>query len=92
MKPDADVLVSMSLGKNLLNFNNSWFLDLPTVERLFAGWQLVDRASGPGSECFETGDGFTKDASVDTLPFGDYLLIFLHFRHAPAGQSAPREG
>lgn len=89
MKPDADLLVSMSLGKNLLNFNNSWFLDLPTTERLFSGWQLVDllvdTSSSPLSQNTKSRGRFTKDACVDAMPLGDYRVVFLHFRRAANG-------
>ena len=43
MKPDGEMLVSMCLGRNVLNFNNGWFFDMTTIERLFAGWTVIDR-------------------------------------------------
>ncbi len=32
----------MTLGPNLLAFNNHWSLDLDTILRLFKGWRLKD--------------------------------------------------
>lgn len=94
MKEDADLLVSMSLGKNLLNFNNSWFFDLPTTLRIFAGWRLVDhlvdKASGPLGRGTGAADRFTRDASVDAMPLGEYRVIFLHFRRTAAAERTPQ--
>lgn len=86
MTLDADLIVSMSLGKNLLNFNNSWILDLPTTERLFYGWRLVDHlvdtASSPRIKSAGSINRFTRDANVDDMSNGDYRVVFLHFRRA----------
>jgi SAM-dependent methyltransferase len=83
-KPDADLLLSMSLGKNVLHFNNGWFFDMQTIERIFGAWSLedhlVDREAGPRSINLEPGDRFTKDTSVERMRMGDYRVIFLHFR------------
>lgn len=87
MRPDADLLISMCLGRNILNFNNGWFIDLPTIEKLFANWKLqdylVDQCSSPktGAKAM-AGPRFSADASVDKINIGDYRVIFLHFRRA----------
>ncbi|CAK0754623.1 conserved hypothetical protein [Gammaproteobacteria bacterium] len=88
MKPDGSLIVSMSLGPNVLNFNNSWFLDMPTIERVFKGWtvvdHLIDRWSSPGGKGnVEPSDRFTRDTSVKGMRLGlDYLVIFLHLRRS----------
>jgi SAM-dependent methyltransferase len=88
MKPDSTLLVSMCLGPNVLNFNNGWFLDLPTIQRLFPGWSLVDRLvdqwSSPRRKAAVT-PRFTNDASVAGIDLGDYRVVFLQFeRGVPA--------
>jgi SAM-dependent methyltransferase len=87
MKPDADLLISMCLGPNVLNFNNGWFLDMETIARLFGSWrivdQLVDGMSSPDATP-NAGARFSKDASVERIRFGDYRVVFLHFRRADA--------
>ena len=84
MKPDADLLVSMCLGKNVLNFNNGWFFDMPTIESLFADWtvidHLVDRKSSPDGDSLAATQRFSKQTSVDDIRFGDYRVVFLHLR------------
>jgi len=81
MKPDSELLISMCLGKNVLNFNNGWFFDLPTIERLFGQWRLidvlVDGASSPKQAMPDGARRFSKDTSVDKLRLGDYRVIFL---------------
>jgi hypothetical protein len=92
IKPDGDVLVSMCLGHSVLNFNNGWFLTMDALQRVFAGWtivdHLVDRQSSPRSVPIETGQRFTKDTSTASIAAGDYRVIFLHLRHAGAPASA----
>jgi hypothetical protein len=87
MKPDADLLVSMSLGPNVLNFNNSWFFDLPTTERIFKGWKIVDRlvdqASGTNTAKVVPAARFTTDTSVAHMRIGEFRVIFLHLRRSP---------
>jgi len=87
MKLDADLLVSMCLGKNVLNFNNGWFFDMPTLERIFRGWRvvdhLVDRQSSPDSLAPDV-QRFTKDTSVDDLRLGRYRVIYLHLQRDTA--------
>jgi hypothetical protein len=86
LRKDADIICSMCLGRNVLNFNNGWFFDLPTLRSIFPGWHLadylIDNWSSPkGTFATET-RRFTTDASLDRSPLGDYRVIFLHFRRA----------
>lgn len=89
---DGDLLVSMCLGHNVLNFNNGWFLTMDALKSVFAGWtivdHLVDRQSSPRSVPIETGQRFTKDTAVESISPGDYRVIFLHLRHADEAASA----
>src|SRR5260370_15832360 len=39
MSDDAELLVSMTLGPNLLAFNTGWYLALDTIRRGFPGWR-----------------------------------------------------
>jgi hypothetical protein len=83
MKADADLLISMCLGPNVLNFNNGWFLDMPTILRVFDGWHVVDHLVDTQSSPRTTpsdGERFSKDTSVDGIAPGDYRVVFLHFR------------
>lgn len=84
MKPDGELLISMCLGKNVLNFNNGWFFDMPTIERIFDGWtvldRLVDLKSSPYGANVSSPQRFTTDTSVANIRFGDYRVIFLHLR------------
>lgn len=88
MKPDGELLVSMCLGQNVLNFNNGWFFDMPTLRRIFRGWMVVDHLVDMGSSSYATGfaDGtrFSHKTSVDDLPRGQYRVIFLRLRRAAA--------
>jgi SAM-dependent methyltransferase len=91
VKSDGELLVSMCLGKNVLNFNNGWFFDMPTIERLFEGWSVVDRLvdqkSSPYGDAVVPSQRFSTDTSVDRIRLGDYRVVFLHLRrhssHAP---------
>jgi SAM-dependent methyltransferase len=91
IRPDGDLLVSMCLGHDVLNFNNGWFLTMDSLRRVFSGWaivdHLVDRQSSPRSVPQPTGQRFTKDTSLETIPTNDYRVIFLHLRHASAAGS-----
>jgi hypothetical protein len=84
MKADGELLVSMCLGRNVLNFNNGWFLELELIERLFGGWTLVDylvdQWSSPRSSSPTAGERFTTDTSLARMRAGDYRVIFLHFK------------
>jgi SAM-dependent methyltransferase len=91
MKPDSTLLVSMCLGPNILNFNNGWFLDLPTIKRLFSGWtlvdQLVDQWSSPRRHT-DAAPRFTSDTSLANIELGDYRVVFLRFeRGIPVASS-----
>jgi SAM-dependent methyltransferase len=92
MKSDGELLISMCLGKNVLNFNNGWFFDMPMLERIFAGWtivdHLVDLKSSPYGDSLPAEQRFSKDASVDAIRFGDYRVIFLHMKRAASAASA----
>ena len=92
MKPDADLLISMCLGHNVLNFNNGWFLDMDSLRRVFTGWAIVDHLvdfqSSPRSLGNGTAQRFSADTSIETIPAGDYRIIFLHLRRAD-GSVAP---
>jgi Caenorhabditis protein of unknown function, DUF268 len=83
-KPDADLLVSMALGKNVLNFNNTWFFEISTMERIFSGWtitdHLVDKMPGAGASSVASSDRYTKDTTVEGMKLGDTRVVFLHFR------------
>ena len=87
MKPDADLLISMCLGPNILNFNNGWFFDFPTMKKIFAGWdivdRLVDRQSSPRTADASV-ERFVGDVSVDAIAPGDYRVVFLQLRRAAA--------
>jgi hypothetical protein len=88
LRQDGEILCSMCLGRNVLNFNNGWFLDLPTIRSVFKGWQLVDHLidnwSSPKGTFVSERVRFTTDANVERSPLGDYRVIFLHFRRASA--------
>jgi hypothetical protein len=84
LRKDADLLCSMCLGKNVLNFNNGWFFDLETIKAIFGGWQLtdylIDNWSSPRGTFASEPVRFTTDANLEHSPLGDYRVIFLHFR------------
>ena len=84
MKPGSSLLVSMCLGKNVLNFNNGWFLEMPMIERLFDSWMLVDHLvdelSGPTIPFENRSSRFTTETSVERMAIGDYKVVFLHFK------------
>jgi hypothetical protein len=84
MKPQSSLLLSMCLGKNVLNFNNGWFLEMPVIERLFDAWvlvdHLVDELSGPTTPPAGRSPRFTTETSVERMNVGDYRVVFLHFK------------
>jgi hypothetical protein len=92
MKPDSNLLISMCLGKNVLNFNNGWFLEMPVIQRLFSAWTLVDHIvdglSGPTSGLASQSSRFTTQTSVDGMDVGDYRVVFLHFKKGTSDQSS----
>lgn len=86
IRAEGELVISMCLGRNVLNFNNGWFLDLPTIERLFRGFLLVDylideKSSTELSEQ-SNGERFTRNAVVANSRIGGYRVVFLHFRRA----------
>jgi hypothetical protein len=84
MKPHSSLLISMCLGRSVLNFNNGWFLEMPVIESLFKAWVLVDHIvdgrSGPTSASPSPSSRFTTETSVDRMNVGDYRVVFLHFK------------
>jgi hypothetical protein len=84
MTEDAELFVSMTVGPNLLAFNNGWYLDLGTIKALFAGWRLVeavvDNWSSPRKAT--EGDASRRFFSAEQLPVlhkGDYRVVFCAF-------------
>ena len=90
MKQNGELIFSLCLGKNVLNFNNGWFFDMPMIERLFGDWQLidclVDNASSPKGGSKVVFERFSKDSALGDRKLGDYRVIFLHFRRRPPPQ------
>jgi len=81
LRPGGMVLVSMCLGRNVLNFNNGWFLDMDTLRAVFRPWELrdylVDNASSPKRR-WTGGERFAKDSDSEKTKLGDYRVVFLH--------------
>jgi hypothetical protein len=84
MTDDAELFVSMTVGPNLLAFNNGWYLDLDMIKTLFTGWRLVeavvDNWSSPRKAM--EGDASRRFLSAQQLPViheGDYLVVFCAF-------------
>lgn len=78
---DAILLISMTVGPNLLAFNNGWYLDLAIIRSLFAGWRIVetvvDNWSSP--KVVPGGDVSQRFMNVEQLPViarGDYRVAF----------------
>jgi SAM-dependent methyltransferase len=92
MKPNADLVVSVCFGRNALHFNNTWLFDIPTIERLFGNWRivdrLVDRKSSPAALKLEFAERFSSDSSVADMPQGTYRVIFLHLKRKGATTAA----
>ena len=92
MRPDADMLISMCLGHNVLNFNNGWFMDMDALRRVFKGWTIVDHLvdfqSSPRSLADGAGERFSSDTSIASIPATDYRVIFLHLRQSPASSES----
>jgi hypothetical protein len=89
MSDDAELLVSMTLGPNLLAFNNGWYLELETIRRVFAGWRLaeavVDNWSSPRT--VPDGEPFRRFVTPEQLPVisrGDYRVVFCAFVRDPS--------
>lgn len=89
MTDDADLLISMCLGPNVLTFNNGWFLDIETIARLFRGWAivdlLVDRWSSTKSRPSGASERFSNVPDIDGMVLGDCRVVFLHFRRGAVG-------
>jgi hypothetical protein len=84
---DAELLISMPMGPNLLSFNNHWCFDLETIEHLFTGWRLKDAVadSWPAGQIGPGGDAsrrFVKPDQLLAIAEGDYRVLFCAFvRH-----------
>jgi SAM-dependent methyltransferase len=83
MGPESDLIVSVPVGINYLNFNEGWRFDLKTWAKLFGpNWQLTsyifDLNSSPGN--VEEEFRFTKTLPV--LEIGDYKIAHLIFSRA----------
>lgn len=93
MSRDAELLVSLTVGPNLLAFNNGWYLELEAIKTLFAGWRLVevvlDNWSSPKTK--PTGHPSERFQTVDRAPVihvGDYRVAFCAFvRDAPTSSA-----
>lgn len=92
LRADGELIISMCLGRNVLNFNNGWFLDLPTIERLFSGFELldflVDEKSLTGGKIMEMPMRFTRESAVTQTPVGAYRVVFLRFGRREGHDSA----
>lgn len=80
LKNKSHLIISISYGKNILEFNRGYILDLQKIKILFNKWNLVDyiidnNSSGKG---FNYNERFTKDLRIKN-DIGDYRVIFLHF-------------
>ena len=94
---EAELLVSMSLGPNLLSFNNHWSFDLDTIRRLFRGWRLKDAVadSWPAGKAVQTGDPSRRFVRPDELPVmvaGDYRVVFCEFVRALSPTAQATDG
>jgi len=82
LRRPSTVLISMCLGRNVLCFNNGWFLELETLRQVFHPWQLkdylVDNASSPRRSAVAT-QRFVSDGDTRHSALGDYRVVFLHF-------------
>ena len=84
MTDAAELLVSLTLGPNMLAFNNSWYLDLETTKRLFAGWTLVetviDQWSSPRMKNEgDPADRFIGPERMPNISQADYRVMFCAF-------------
>ncbi|MCX7747186.1 MAG: DUF268 domain-containing protein [Clostridia bacterium] len=84
MKDRADLIFSITFGPNCLVFNNHWIFDIDTLKKLFSGWELidylVDNRYVENIEPKPNSERFSKDLDIKGLQYGDYKVIFLHFR------------
>lgn len=84
MSDDAELLVSLTLGPNLLAFNNGWFLDLETIQRIFKGWRLVEAIADGWSSPKTKAEGdplkrFVGPEQFAEIKRGDYRVVFCAF-------------
>ena len=83
MKNDSELIFSFCLGKDMLNFNNGWFLELDTIKKLFGPWRLkdylVDNYSSPYNKMDFTTERYSRDTNTERIGYGNYRVIFLHF-------------
>ncbi len=88
LSADGELFVSVCLGPNVLNFNNGWFLDLPTIERVLEGFTivdcLVDRLSSPHGSSAGAQERFVTETATAGMRVGDYRVMFLQCRRAAA--------
>jgi hypothetical protein len=88
MTVSAELFVSMCFGPNLLAFNNSWFLDMDYLRKVFAGWTLddalVDTWSSPKRNDYtrRPEQRVVPPSEVPAIAVGDYRVIFCRFRRA----------
>ncbi|MDO8713799.1 MAG: DUF268 domain-containing protein [Polynucleobacter sp.] len=82
MKEKSELIFSISYGRNFLAFNEGWKFDIETIKSIFGQWELVDwlvdNKSSHTVHPFE--QRFTKDLSLDGWGYGEYRVIFLHFK------------
>jgi hypothetical protein len=90
MRPRSDLLVSMCLGKDVLNYNNGWFLQLESMRKVFRGWELVDAVVDHWSltrrHAMRQQPRFDGNCSVADLAIGEYKVVFLHLRRGHQGE------
>jgi hypothetical protein len=84
MSDNAELFVSMTLGPNMLAFNNGWYLDLDTIQSVFAGWRLVDAIADNWSSPRAGAEGdasqrFVRPERLPVIAEGDYRVIFCAF-------------
>jgi hypothetical protein len=94
LKQGGKILVSCSLGKDQLDFNNGWVFSLPSLKRVFHGFKLVagvidTNAYGPVDPARDTNNRFVKiDPNLDSVPIPyrgsdgssiPYDIVFLTF-------------
>ncbi|AUW40881.1 hypothetical protein [Rhizobium leguminosarum] len=85
MTEDAELVISLTTGPDILNFNNGWFLELPTIKRVFKGWELVnavvdDWSSSRPAVGGNPAERFVSPERASTIRRCDYRVIFCVFR------------
>jgi len=81
---DAELLVSMPLGPNLLSFNNHWCFDLYTIRNLFRGWRLEDAVAdswsvGMTGQVDDASRRFVRPDQLPVIEVGDYRIVLCAF-------------